>query len=799
MNMSISFRLMLLVSFLVATLNGCDGVEGRKHKYMEQAEISFAAEDYEKARIGYKNVLKIDPKDIPALLGFAKTLEKLQEWRGAVGKYRAVIELQPENIEAKIKLGQLYLLANEMELALKLAEEVLAKDATHPGALTLQAGAFSKAGKIQEALKLVEQAYKLDPNSIDAIVLFATLNELNKNRGAALELLEREVKNHPDSITLHTLLSKLYLSEGRLALAEKELVTLSELDKDSIAFKKQLVVFYERTKRPNEAEAVFKQIIESEEYKTQAIIGLHDLFVSRGSKADAEALLQEHIKNDKDNFDLKFKLASFYLIDNRPEIAEAMYREMVEENEVVSIKAKNRLAFLLDKQGNIEESDILVAEVLKDHPGNIEALTLRGTKHLKKEDSVNAIADLRTVLNANPENVEIIKMLASAHILNNEPSLAIDMLNAALNLNPKDLLARLQLAELYQQANQREQAIKHLEMADRLKPNDTTVLEKLAQAFMSANDAEKAKSSVKRLMSLNTTNPRPFHYYGLILQSENNHEDAITYFDEALRLKPGAVEPMSSKVRSLITLKKLDEAVSWLDETAESLNDNPVAHNLKGEILLAEKSFKEAVAAFNKAKRINPTWWVPYRNKALAAMAEGSDQGAMDALREGVEKTQGNIRLRAELANVAEKNSDYQEAIHQYEKIMDSDSNNAVAANNLAMLLVTYDSDNVVALQRAQELSKLLLERKSAQFQDTAGWVQYVSGHYDKALPLIKRALLKQPDNPEIQYHLGMTYFKINDKENAKKYLASALAAEREFRGQEKAKSTLKLLDSNPT
>lgn len=106
---------LLVAIAIIFGLAACDGVEGRKEKYLEQAQQSFATEDYDKARINYKNVLKIDPKDLDGLIGYAETLEKLQDWRGAVGKYRAVLELEPDHTKAKVKLGQLYLMANESE------------------------------------------------------------------------------------------------------------------------------------------------------------------------------------------------------------------------------------------------------------------------------------------------------------------------------------------------------------------------------------------------------------------------------------------------------------------------------------------------------------------------------------------------------------------------------------------------------------------------------------------------------------------------------------------------------------
>lgn len=43
----------------------------------------------------------------------------------------------------------------------------------------------------------------------------------------------------------------------------------------------------------------------------------------------------------------------------------------------------------------------------------------------------------------------------------------------------------------------------------------------------------------------------------------------------------------------------------------------------------------------------------------------------------------------------------------------------------------------------------------------------------------------KLPDNPQVQYHLGMVYVKLGDKERAEKVLALALGSPESFRGKE--------------
>jgi len=52
----------------------------------------------------------------------------------------------------------------------------------------------------------------------------------------------------------------------------------------------------------------------------------------------------------------------------------------------------------------------------------------------------------------------------------------------------------------------------------------------------------------------------------------------------------------------------------------------------------------------------------------------------------------------------------------------------------------------------------------------------------------------KLPENPLVHYHLGMAYFKLDKKEQAKKELKRALKLKPVFLGSEVAKQTLEEL-----
>src|SRR5207247_4896672 len=111
------------------------------------------------------------------------------------------------------------------------------------------------------------------------------------------------------------------------------------------------------------------------------------------------------------------------------------------------------------------------------------------------------------------------------------------------------------------------------------------------------------------------------------------------------------------------------------------------------------------------------------------------------------------------------------------------------AANNLAYLLFARGGDKEKALQVAQMAKEAAPDDPA--ISDTLGWILYNRGIYQRALALLRESAARLPENPEVQYHLGMASLKVGDKDTARKSLATAVAATTSFAGKEEAKKAL--------
>ena len=129
-----------------------------------------------------------------------------------------------------------------------------------------------------------------------------------------------------------------------------------------------------------------------------------------------------------------------------------------------------------------------------------------------------------------------------------------------------------------------------------------------------------------------------------------------------------------------------------------------------------------------------------------------------------------------------------------YEKLLAINPNFVLALNNLAYLYTEHLNN----LDKAYELARKAheLQPNDAAPADTLGWALYKRGDYQQALSILQESAEKAPDNPEIQFHLGMTAYMMGQTDLARVALKKAAGAAKDFPGKDESKRRLALLES---
>ena len=78
---------------------------------------------------------------------------------------------------------------------------------------------------------------------------------------------------------------------------------------------------------------------------------------------------------------------------------------------------------------------------------------------------------------------------------------------------------------------------------------------------------------------------------------------------------------------------------------------------------------------------------------------------------------------------------------------------------------------------------------------DTLGYIYYLKGNYPNAVTEFQDSLSRDPENPVINFRMGLAQYKNNDKAKAKDYFEKALELDPNFKEADEAR---RLLEETP-
>lgn len=788
-----------LVFLLASQLIGCGGKEERKAKYMKEGQELLKAGNYEKAKLAFKNVLQIDPKDLESRYQMGETLSKMGDMQGAFGQWMSVVNTDPKHLMARIRAGQILLLAKQAEEAEKMAAEALALAPDNAEAMVLMAGVLAAQGKQAEAVTKAQEALLKKPDDLGAIMMMASLNAKSGKPEEAIAALTAAVAKNPAATAPRLMLANIYLQTQDKAKAEQQLIDIIAADPPNLEHRKRLVMFYLSDKQLDKAEAVIRNAIRDLPDNQQADLMLIDFLTAQRSPETAKAELLPMIEAEPKRYELRFKLADLEMAMKQRDAAEKTLREIIDLDKLgpSALTARNKLARIYAGTQKINQAKDLIKEVLNENPRDANALTLRGELALAENQLPQAIGDFRAILVDQPQNMRVLKLLSAAYLKSNDIQLARENMEKTLDIAPKDEQARLDLANLEFKNGNPDRGLKQLEKIVQDNPKSKLGLEALFRYRLNQKQWQETQQIAQKLQEAYPEQGLGYFLSGLGYQAEGAFDKSIGAFEQALAKQPTTIEPLTQLVKSHMALKQPLQAERKLKDILEKTPENFVAQNLLAGTYASQKKFDDAIATYRKTIKTKPEWPNSYKNLAIVHLAQKNTEAAIKTLQEGIANTRGSLELVTDLALVYGAAGQHDKVIALYEDYYKQHPDSLVAANNLASYLSDYPRDKT-DLERAAKLAEPLAQSNNPEILDTVAWIAYQQGNYDKAKTLLTKIVEMKPQAAVSQYHLGMTHYRLGDKAAARAALEKAVNAKIKFAGLADAEATLKELAGQP-
>jgi thioredoxin-like negative regulator of GroEL len=514
-------------------------------------------------------------RTIPELLSIADLLEERGRASAALAVRSEAVRRDPENEDLRMRLAREHVLANDLERARSFLR-------TSPELLRI-AELLNERGRRTDALDFMGEAVRRDPDNVElrrrvirehvidddleearrcartsAELVFVAEELAEQGRRAeALEFISEAAALDPHNTELRLRLVRECVVAGDLDRARRKAQIIPEL----LAAADEL----EQQGRSNEArefrtEAALRDAAVAELRLSVArewiiagdtararlllrssfeLLQIADMLNEQGQSADALALMDEAVRVDPENDDLRMRLARKYVVANDLLQARALCRA----------------------SGDFLE----IADLLHEHGRRTESLEFMGEAARR-----------------DPDNAKLRMRLAREWLNENDLEQVRRYLHTSSEL--------LQIAELLQLHERRTEALAFMEEAARLDPDNNHLRLRLAREWVAGGQLDRARTFVRtgsELLSL-----------AELLEEQGKSKDALDLRAEAADRDPTALNLRARVARECVAAGDYDRARRFL--TLKTAGDDPDLLLMLGRLELQAGRLTEGRHALNR-------------------------------------------------------------------------------------------------------------------------------------------------------------------------------------------------------
>ena len=765
----------LIISVIgLCMLAGCQNSEQRAEEREKFGIELFKKGDYAKAKLELNSALKEDGTLATSYYYLALLNEKNKSYRAMKENLMRVVELNPKNTDARIKLGQVYLLFNDLDAALIQADELLTHDQENLEALTLKAAVLIKQKRQGDALAIIDSILQKHPQYVEAVALKAMLLMQNEQFDSALMLVNPAIDSGIGDISLHLLKIQLDAMQKNIAAVIADYERLSKLYPDNLKYKYALAKLYVQADRKQDAEDLLKNAVKSEPLKIQPKLVLLDYFNSFSKEKVVEQIKKYRVEN-KNKPEILYQISQWLLAMNYFSEAQEILEnidDLTSDTELQQ-QAKLLLARVAYHKKELKKSKTMVDELIAINSENQQAKILKAKINIALEQYDEAVQLLKKVLWVDPNSDESLVLLAQVELIKGDPAKADKRFREALAINPANMKALVPVINRSLRDKNIDYAAKLLTQAIKLQPNNLMLLKEAAEIKMATHDWDGAKKILNSLAQQPKGSLLAKFLKARAYQEQGDCSQAVTVYKDVLRQSSDYPDVLRQMGVCYELMQQRPVMISYMTKFLEDHPENIAAYLIMGQLLLLDKHLDKAITTYKLALEKNNKPPQVYAALAKVYSQQNDYKKAIDTYKLGLEKNPDNVRLSIYLADVYQKVNEYKNAAALYESLLTVDPRLEIAINNYSALLVDVLGDKQ-SLEKARKLVARFEHSENPFYLDSFAWIELKSGNVNDAVPLLEK-VNNMADLAVFKYHLGVAYHEQGNNAGAVAQLRQAV------------------------
>jgi tetratricopeptide (TPR) repeat protein len=591
---------MVLVVCLVSAgvMSACSrNVEQLKREYVDRGDRYMSDRNVEAAIIEYRNAIQQDPRFGEAYRKLTVAYVTQGSGVDALRAALAAADLLPDVEDAQMEAAGLLLLAGNFEDAKGRAERMLAKNPNNVNARVLLGNATAGLKDIDTAIKEFEEAIRLDPRHSGIYAGLATLKASQGDKVAAEQTFKQAIEVNPKSVVARLALAQFYWSDNRLDLAERLMQEAHEIDPTDTRVNLTLAVFYQSTRRSPQAEPYLRAAAASSTDQ-RLKVALADYYIAQQRREEAVQLLEPLTKDRKFAPLASVRLAGIAQLEGRVSDAMAIVDRVLdlEPKNATTLAAKSDL---LRQQNKLDDASKMADAAVAANAMSAEAQFVRGRILRQKGDFAAAENAFNQVLRLNPRVAAARVELAQLRIRDGAED-AVSVAAAAAKADPARLDGKLTLARAHMQRKDFTAAQIVLDEALRLAPKAAAVHAQMGTLLAMQRDTAGARAAFNRALELDGVQLEALTGLTGLDFANGKRQEGLTRLDAAVERAPHNVGLLLLAANAHASSSSFARAETLLLSVLTTDTTNLTAYSLLGRVYLAQRKLDEAKAQFTK-------------------------------------------------------------------------------------------------------------------------------------------------------------------------------------------------------
>src|SRR6267378_5630 len=317
----------LLCSLPLILLAGCGSPEERAQGFYEKGMELIAKKDDLGARVQLLSAAKYKADRVDVWRALVGVEERLKSGPAVFQDLRRVVELDPNDLDARVKLARIMVGGGAGDAALKIIEGVNDSDKPNASLHALKATILLQSKDPVGAVREAQRALEIDSRNVDATMLVAAKKVADGDTDGALKLLNAlPATDSQDQLRISLQKGQIFVRKGDVPQAEALLRKLIAENPKERTLRAQLIQLYISAKRFDDAERELRATANAAPTDSKAGMDLVRFLVSvKGAKAGRDEL-NARVKGGADVFDYQLAMAELDFAEGNVAAAESLQK-----------------------------------------------------------------------------------------------------------------------------------------------------------------------------------------------------------------------------------------------------------------------------------------------------------------------------------------------------------------------------------------------------------------------------------------------------------------------------------------